>query len=74
MEREEPLGRLGGDVVALILEAGRQPARLLGTLVVVDIDLAPSLIRDHEPDEPGSHDEPNHEQPPTELGVHRREV
>ncbi len=33
MEREEPLGRLGSDVVALVLQVGRQPERLLGALV-----------------------------------------
>ena len=74
MEREEPLGRLGADVVTFVLEAGRQPERFLGALIVVDIDVAPSLIRDHEPDQPGSHDEPDHQDPPIELGVHRREV
>jgi hypothetical protein len=74
MEGEEPLGRRGRDVVAFLLEAGRKPERLLGALLVVDIDLAPALIRDDEPDEAGSHDEPDHEQPPVELGVHRREV
>ena len=74
MERQQPFRDLGADLLALVGQRGRQPERLSGALVLVDVDLAPALIGDHEPDQPGSHDEPDHEQPPVELGVHRREV
>jgi hypothetical protein len=74
VEQEESLGRLGADGVSLVLEELREPGGLARPLGVVDIDLAPPRIRDHDPDQPGPDDEPDDEQPPVELGVHRREV
>jgi len=74
MQRQEAVGHLGADMVALVREAGRQPQGLSRALVGVDIHLATALVREHEPDKPGPHDEPDHQHPPVELGVHRREV
>ena len=39
----------------------------------VDIRIATARIEHHEPDQPGSDHEPDDEQPPVELGIHRRE-
>jgi hypothetical protein len=74
MELEEPLGDLWADRVTLVLEHAREPQRFARPLRLVDIDLAPARVHDHDPDEPGADDKPDDEQPPVELGVHRREV
>jgi hypothetical protein len=74
MEQEEAFGRLGRDVEPVLPELGRQPERLAWQLLGIDVLIAPSRVHHHEPDQPGSHDEPDDEQPPVELGVHRREV
>ncbi len=74
MQRQQAFGDLRGDLVTLVGQAGRQPERLSRSLVGLDVDLAPALVGEHEPDKPGPHDEPDHEHPPVELGDHRREV
>lgn len=74
MEREHALGGLGGDVVALVGQRRRQPEGLASPFLIVDVDVSSSLIGEHERDQPGSDNEPDDEQPPIELGVHRREV
>jgi len=74
MQREEALCSLGADAVALVFEELRQPGGLTRAFVLVDIDLASSRVHHHDPHQPGPDDEPDDEQPPIELGVHRREV
>ena len=75
VEREQALGGLGADVAALVLEHPREPERLARPLgrrrCRPRAAASPST---HEPHQPGPHDEPDDEQPPVELGVHRREV
>ena len=66
--------RLRADVVAVLAQDGRQPGRLARPLDRVDVRLAPARVHHDEPDQPGSDDEPDDEQPPVELGVHRRGV
>ena len=74
MEQEESLRGLWADHAPFVLEHPRQPERLTRPLSVIDVDLAPARVHDDDPDEPGPDDEPDDEQPPIELGVHRREV
>ena len=47
-------------------------AASLGALDRVDLGFAPARIHDDEPDQPGSDDEPDDEQPDIELGIHSR--
>jgi hypothetical protein len=74
MEGQETLRDLRTDVDTVVLERPRQPEGLAQPLSIVDIDLTPPRVHDDDPDEPGPDDEPDDEQPPVELGVHRREV
>ncbi len=74
MEEEQALRDLRADGLPLVRQHARQPQRFARPLLVVDVDLASTRVHQHEPDQPGSHDEPDDEQPPVELGVHRREV
>jgi hypothetical protein len=74
MEQQEALGGLGADGVALVLEQLREPGGLARSFGIVDVALAPARVGDPDPHQPGPHDEPDDEQPPVELGVHRREV
>jgi hypothetical protein len=74
MQEQESLRRLGWHVESVLGQLGGQPRGLSRQLVCVDVLLAPARVHDHEPDQPGSNDEPDDEQPPVELGVHRREV
>ena len=64
----------GRHVDAFRPEFGRQPQRLARGFVRIDVRLASSRVEDDEPDQPGSDHEPDDEQPPIELGIHRREV
>jgi len=70
MELQHPFGGLGRHGVALLVEDRRQPERLPGSFLRVDLALAPPGIGDDEPDQARSHDEPDDEQPPVELGIH----
>ncbi len=74
MQDEQPLGGFRRDCVTLVGERRREPGRLTRAFVVVHIDLASARVEDHEPDQPGAHDEPDDEQPPVEFRVHRAEV
>lgn len=74
MEDEQPLGSLRTDVVALVGQHPREPHRLTRSLLVVDVDIPASRVHQHEPRQAAPDDEPDDEQPPVELGVHRREV
>jgi hypothetical protein len=74
MEEQESLRGVGWDLESVLCQLRGQPHRLARQLVRVDVLLAPARVHDHEPDQPGSDDEPDDEQPPVELGVHRREV
>ena len=74
MEEEQALGGLRADLVTLVRQHPRQPEGLARPLPLVDVDIAPPAVHEDEPDQPSSHDEPDDEQPPVELGVHRREV
>ena len=74
MELQEALDRRGAEIVTLVLEHARQPKSFTGPLGLVDVDLAPTRVHQHDPDEARPDDEPDDEQPPVELGVHRREV
>ena len=69
---EQPLGGLGRDVVPVLGQDRRQPGRLARSLDRVDVGLAPARVHDDEPDQPGSDDEPDDEQPHVELGIHPR--
>ena len=40
-------------------------------LIVRDVFLAPAPVCDDQPDEPGTDHQPDDEEPPVELGVHR---
>ena len=73
MQLEQAMGRRRGHVGALLGQDRGQPQRL-ARLGRVDVRSAPSGVEDHEPDQPGSDHEPDDEQPPVELGIHRREV
>jgi hypothetical protein len=72
MEEEHPLGGLGTYVSALVREHPRQPQCLAWTLGLVDVDLASARIHQYEPRQAAPDHEPDEEQPPVELGVHRR--
>ena len=74
MEDEEPLRCLGADRLALVGEHPGQPEGLPGSLPLIDVDLAPTRVHQHEPGKTRPDDEPDDEQPPVELGVHRGEV
>ena len=74
VEQEQSIGRLGADVVAVLGQDGGQPGGLARSLDRVDLDVAPSGIHDDEPDQTGSHHQPDDEQPAVELGIHRGEV
>jgi hypothetical protein len=74
VQLQEPLRGVRRDVVALVGHRRGQPGGLARSLRVVHVDLAPARLDDDIPDESGPHDEPDDEQPPVELGVHRREV
>ncbi len=74
VQHQQALGRLGRDVVALLAEDRREPQRLARQLLGVDVGLAPAGVGDDEPHQAGARDEPDDEQPPIELGVHRGRV
>ena len=74
MQGEQSLGGLDRDVVALVGQGRGQPCRLPRPLDALDVFLAAPGVEDDEPDESRPHDEPDDEQPPVELGVHRAEV
>ena len=74
MEQEEPLGGFGADLVPVVAHDGGEPRSLARALDRVDLGLAPARVHDDEPDQPGSHDEPDDEQPYVELGIHPPEV
>lgn len=74
MEDQHPFGGLRSDVLAFLGQDLRQPDGLAGPFRLVDIDLASAAVEQDDPDQPGSNDEPDDEQPPVELGVHPREV
>ena len=74
MEHQQTVGRLGADVEPVLVQHRRQPGRLARALDGVDLALAPARVHDDEPDQPGSQDEPDDEQPDVELGIHPREV
>jgi hypothetical protein len=74
VELQQAVRRLGRDRPSLPAEDRRQPDRLARPLVRLDVGIASSRVGDDEPDQPGSDDEPDDEQPPVELGVHRHRV
>ena len=74
MEDEQALGGVRADRMTLLGQHPRQPERLPGSFLLVDVVVAPSSVHQHEPRDPRPDDEPDDEQPPVELGVHRREV
>jgi hypothetical protein len=74
VEFKHPAGGRRADVDAVVAEHGRQPDGLSRHLDLIDVGFASARVEDHEPDQPGPHDEPDDEQPPVELGIHRREV
>ena len=74
MKDEEPLRGLRTDRLTLVTEHPRQPQSLPRPLALVDVDLATSRVHQHEPGKTRPDDEPDDEQPPVELGVHRGEV
>ncbi len=72
MEFEDLLGGVGAEVVAVFTHDGRDPGRLARPLQRVHLGFAPARIHDDQPDQPGSHDEPDDQQPDIELGSHPR--
>ena len=74
MKDQQAFRRIGADVAALVREHLRQPQRLARALGLIDVDLAAPGVHRDDPHQAGPHDEPDDEQPPVELGVHRREV
>ena len=74
VEEQEPVRRLGADVVAVLGQDGGQPGSLAWAFDRIDLSVAPSGIHDDEPDQTGSHHQPDDEQPDIELGIHRGEV
>jgi hypothetical protein len=74
VQLEEPVDRFRTDRPSLAAQHRRQPERLPGSFLGLDVDVATTRIGDHEPHQPGPDDEPDDEQPPIELGVHRVRV
>jgi len=74
MEQEQSLGGLRADLEAVLAQDRREPQGFPGALHVVDLDLASARVHDDEPHQPGSHHEPDDEQPYVELGIHPPEV
>jgi hypothetical protein len=74
VQLEQPVDRLVADRPSLAPEHRGQPERLSRPFVGLDVDVASTRIGDHEPHQPGPDDEPDDEQPPIELGVHRVRV
>jgi len=74
MEDEHPLGGVGADPMAFVSEHPREPEGFPRSFLIVDVDVASSRVHQHEPRDPRPDDEPDDEQPPIELGVHRRDV
>ena len=74
MEHEQSLRRLRADRLTLVAEHPRQPQGLPGSLPLIDVDFAAACVHQHEPRKTRPDDEPDDEQPPVELGVHRGEV
>ena len=74
MEEQQPLRCLGTDLVPVLGHHGREPGCLARELDRVDLRLSSARVHHDEPDQPGSHDEPDDEQPDVELGIHPPEV
>jgi len=74
MEQEQPFGRLRTDIESVLGHDHGQPGGLAWPLRGVDLRLAPARVHDHEPDQPGTDDEPDDQQPDVEFSVHRRPV
>jgi hypothetical protein len=74
VELEQAVDGLWVDRTPLTTEHRAQPERLARSLVGLDVRVASACVGDDEPDQPGSDDEPDDEQPPIELGVHRVRV
>jgi hypothetical protein len=74
VEFEQALRGLRADRPALVLHHGGEPERLTRSLLGVDVVLATSGVGHDEPDQSGTDDQPDDEQPPIELGVHGRRV
>jgi hypothetical protein len=73
MQLEEPRGGRGRHVSAFLRQDRGQPQGLALTLGRIHIHVTAARVEDHEPDQSGSDHEPDDEQPPVELGIHRRE-
>jgi hypothetical protein len=74
VELEQAVDGLGVDGPAFTAQDRAQPQGLTRTLLGFDVGVASSRVGDDEPDQPGPDDEPDDEQPPIELGVHRVRV
>jgi len=74
VQAERALRGVGWDVETFVGEGGRQPQGFPFPLSLVHVGLAATHVHQDEPHEAGPRDEPGDEQPPVELGVHRREV
>ena len=72
MEDQQAVGRFGADVEAVLEQDRGQPGGLARPLDLVDLRFASARIHDDEPDQPGSHNEPDDQQPDIELGIHSR--
>ena len=74
MEQEQSIGGLRADLVAVLAQDGGQPEGLPRALDGIDLGIPASRINNDKPDQSGSHDEPDDEQPYVELGIHPPEV
>jgi hypothetical protein len=72
VEPENAVGGMRVDLLALLAEAGGDPRRLHRDLGVLDVRVAPRRVGEDQPDQSRPGHEPHDQQPPVELGVHRR--
>ena len=72
METRSTLGGFGADLEASSARTADSQAASRGRSTASISALAPARVHDDEPDQPGSDDEPDDEQPDVELGIHPR--
>ena len=71
VEAQDLFDSIGADRLSGIGQDRRDPACLAGLFGSVDIRIAPGQVGHDQPGERSTDDEPDDEQPPVELGVHR---
>jgi hypothetical protein len=72
VKAEDAVRGPGLDLLAFLAHRAGDPGRFHRDLGVLDVRVTPRRVGKDEPDERRPGDEPHDQQPPVELGVHRR--